>query len=297
MGKRKLTEIITIIIAAASFAGTFYFGWKLYAALQEYQEGSNIYDNAAETAFRPTATSIEDAAMAESFAKHLPAQSTEPPGYSGIDSLQVITPSAAAISTQEPFVSEVNFDALLAQNEDVKAWIQLDGSRVNYPVLQSNDNDFYLRHTIDKTWNKVGTPFIDYRCAGDFSDRITVIYGHYMENGSMFRDIHNYKSQKYFDEHPVINLYTPGGDYDLLPIAGVFQNVSDYWDFTLDFDSDAAFMHYIDNWKTVSTFKTDTEYTAEDHYVVLSLCTYDLGEGPDIDGRFFLVTIMKSKNK
>ena len=149
MGKRKLTEIITIIIAAASFAGTFYFGWKLYAALQEYQEGSNIYDNAAETAFRPTATSIEDAAMAESFAKHLPAQSTEPPGYSGIDSLQVITPSAAAISTQEPFVSEVNFDALLAQNEDVKAWIQLDGSRVNYPVLQSNDNDFYLRHTID----------------------------------------------------------------------------------------------------------------------------------------------------
>ncbi len=297
MSKRKPTEIIFIIIAAASFAGMFYFGRELYVALQEYKEGGNIYDAAAETAFRPTAVSTEDTAIPESPVKLLPTQSSESSGYSAIGTEQTIAPAATAISTQGAFVSEVNFDALLAQNEDVKAWIKLDGSRVNYPVLQSSDNDFYLRHTIDKTWNKVGTPFIDYRCADDFSDRITVIYGHYMENGSMFRDIHNYKSQKYFDEHPVINLYTPNGDYDLLPIAGVFQNVSGYWDFTLDFDDDAAFMHYIDNWKAVSTFKTDTEHSAEDHYVVLSLCTYDLGEAPDIDGRFFLVTIIKNKNK
>ena len=86
-------------------------------------------------------------------------------------------------------------------------------------------------------------------------------------------------------------LYTPAGDYRLLPVAGVFQNV-EYWDFTFDYESDAAFLYQIDTWKALSTFKSYTEYTAEDRFVVLTLCTYDVE-----NSRFLLVGKLKEKDE
>ena len=173
----------------------------------------------------------------------------------------------------------------------MKGWIRLEGTKVDYPVVQSRDNDFYLNRAVTGEWNKVGTPFIDFRNSGDFSDPVTVIYGHYMGDGSMFTAFHDYKSQKFFEEHPFIDLYTPAGDYRLLPVAGVFQNV-EYWDFTFDYESDAAFLYQIDTWKALSTFKSYTEYTAEDRFVVLTLCTYDVE-----NSRFLLVGKLKEKDE
>ena len=139
------------------------------------------------------------------------------------------------------------------------------------------------RRAVNGTWNKVGTPFMDFRNSGDFSDRINVIYGHYMGDGSMFTDIHSYKSQKFYDEHPYIDLYTLDGSFRILPVAGVYQNV-EYWDFTFDYESDNSFLHQIDTWKALSTFKSDTAYDADDRFVVLTLCTYDVE-----NSRFLLI--------
>ena len=102
----------------------------------------------------------------------------------------------------------------------------------------------------------------------------------------MFTEIHNYKSQKFFDEHPYIDLYTPDSRFRILPVAGVYQNV-EYWDFTFDYDSDEAFLRQINNWKAVSTFESETEFDADDRFVVLTLCTYDVE-----NSRFLLVGII-----
>lgn len=257
------------IILVISISGSIAAGKKLFQAMNEYEEGKEIYERISEIAHFPTPT--------------VPDIFTNP-------EITEIAPASETAETSHPEESKsspIDFIRLEEISQDVKGWIRIEGTRVDYPVMQSKDNDFYLSRAVNGTWNKVGTPFMDFRNSGDFSDRLTVIYGHYMGDGSMFTDIHSYKSQKFYEEHPYIDLYTPDNSFRILPVAGVYQNV-EYWDFTFDYESDEAFLHQIDVWKALSTFKSDTEYSAKDRFVVLTLCTYDVE-----NSRFLLVGKIK----
>ena len=256
-----LRKILPYLILIVSAAGCFAAGESLFSRLNEYREGKEIY--------RELSESVREEGNGNSIPKITETAWAADPG--------------PALQTRGFSRSSMNFEKLRDINPDVRGWIRLNGTNVDYPVMQSANNDFYLSHAVTGVWNKVGTPFIDFRNSGDFSDRLTVIYGHFMDDGSMFTDIHKYKSQRFFEEHPVINLYTPDGDYEILPVAGVYQNV-EYWDFQFDYESDEDFIHQIDNWKAVSTFKSDMEYSASDRFTVLTLCTYDIE-----NGRFFLI--------
>ncbi|MBQ6342235.1 MAG: class B sortase [Anaerolineaceae bacterium] len=258
------------IILLISISGSIAVGEKLFRALNEYEEGKKIYEEISEIAHVPSPT--------------VTRQSTN----SEITEIAVSPGTEENTQPVESKSSPIDFESLLKISSDIRGWIRLEGTRVDYPVMQSKDNDFYLSRAVNGTWNKVGTPFMDFRNNGDFSDRLTVIYGHYMGDGSMFTDIHNYKKQKFYEEHPYIDLYTPDGYYRISPVAGVFQNV-EYWDFTFDYESDTAFLHQIDTWKALSTFRSDTEYAAEDRFVVLTLCTYDVE-----NSRFLLVGKLKT---
>ena len=259
---RKLPFFMILIV---SIGGSIVMGQKLFTALREYKAGKNIYDEISAIAHIPTPT--------------VSPEITNP----AITEIAPVPKPEETSNSGESKRSPIDFESLAEISPDIRGWIRLEGTRVDYPVMQSRDNDYYLSRAVNGTWNKVGTPFMDFRNSGDFSDRLTVIYGHYMGDGSMFTDIHNYKRQKFYDEHQYIDLYTPGGSFRILPIAGVYQNV-EYWDFTFDYESDEAFLRQIDNWKAVSTFNSDTEYDADDRFVVLTLCTYDVE-----NSRFLLV--------
>lgn len=259
---RKTALFIVLILSAA---GCVIMGKHLFEVLSEYKTGEDIYEEISSVAHK------------------------EMTDVSGSSSDLVITETISvseAITETEPvmeYSSPVDFDVLLEISSDVRGWIRLEGTKVDYPVMQSTDNDYYLNRAVNGVWNKAGTPFIDFRNSGDFSDPLTVIYGHYMGNGSMFTDIHKYKSQQFYDEHPYIELYTPDTAHRILPVAGVYQN-AEYWDFTFDYGSDEAFLRQIDVWKALSTFKSETEYDSGDRFVVLTLCTYDIE-----NGRFLLI--------
>ena len=259
------TNILFLLIFLLSVCGSIIVGRKLFSALSEYKAGEEIYEEISRIAYEPITSETAESTNPEITEIAL---SPEPEGK---------TPSTEKKS------NSIDFERLAEISPDIRGWIRLEGTKVDYPVMQSKDNDYYLSRAVNGTWNKVGTPFMDFRNSGDFSDRLTVIYGHYMGDGSMFTDIHNYKSQKFYDEHPYIDLYTPDGSFRILPVAGVYQNV-EYWDFTFDYDSDDAFLHQIDNWKALSTFNSDTEYDAKDRFVALTLCTYDVE-----NSRFLLV--------
>ena len=92
----------------------------------------------------------------------------------------------------------VDFDALKAMNEDVVAWIYCPGTKINYPVLQAEDNDYYLEFLINGEWNAKGTPFVDAFCPSPFNDYLTIVYGHRMKDGSMFGRLTQYKSNLSF---------------------------------------------------------------------------------------------------
>ena len=93
-------------------------------------------------------------------------------------------------------------------NPDTVAWLFGPGTVIDYPVMRADDYNYYLCHLPDGTYHVNGSLFIDFNCAPDFSDRLTVIYGHHMKSGQMFRSLTKYKEQAYYREHPYLTLYT-----------------------------------------------------------------------------------------
>ena len=82
-------------------------------------------------------------------------------------------------------------------------WIYSSDTTINYPVVQGSDNAYYLKHLADGTENRNGCPFLDVQNRPDFTDDNSIIYGHHMQNGTMFADISWYEDQNYYNEHPV----------------------------------------------------------------------------------------------
>ena len=114
----------------------------------------------------------------------------------------------------------VDFERLQEENKDIIAWLYCPDTEINYPVVQSKDNEYYLRRLLDGTWNIAGTLFMDYRNAADCSDLHTIIYGHNMKNNTMFGSLPKYSKQEYYEEHSVLYLLTPKQNYKVKLIAG-----------------------------------------------------------------------------
>lgn len=136
--------------------------------------------------------------------------------------------SAAPTEPRPQAPIQVDFDLLREQSADVIGWLYCEDTPINYPLAQAGDNSFYLRRLLDGTPNNSGTLFADSRCARDFSDFHTIIYGHNMKNGTMFGTLKKYENQAYYDDHPILWLLTPQGDFQVELLAGfVTSSTSD----------------------------------------------------------------------
>ena len=103
-------------------------------------------------------------------------------------------PTAGVEQTENP----IDFDSLTAQYPDIYAWIRIPGTRVDYPIVQrGRDNGYYLNHTIDGKKKTEGSIYTEDYNSKDFGDANTVIYGHNMKNGSMFKTLHKYKDKQF----------------------------------------------------------------------------------------------------
>ena len=186
-----------------------------------------------------------------------------------------LTPSPS--SEPEPTLPptpQVDFDSLRAVNPEIVAWLSIDDTNIDYPVVQHSDNDYYLHHLFTGEWNSSGCLFMDCNNLADFSDLHTIIYGHHMDNGTMFQNLMGYKGQSFYDEHPTAQLFTPGGTYTVEFFAGYVTGVAgDAW--KLDFATDAEFGDWIVNTKEKSLFESPVTPTAEDKLVTLSTCSYE----------------------
>lgn len=168
---------------------------------------------------------------------------------------------------------EVDFEVLRETNSDVVGWLYCEDTPINLPVVQGEDNDYYLRRMIDGTWNSSGTLFVDYRNANDFTDGNTVIYGHNMKNKSMFGTLSNYKDQSYFEEHPVMWLLTPEANYKVELVAGyVTSSTSEIYSLGL---SDEDIFALVEESIKQSTFSSDFQTSQGDKFLTLSTCSYE----------------------
>lgn len=182
-------------------------------------------------------------------------------------------PEPEPVSTVE---IPIDFAALQQQNPDVYAWIQVPGTEVDYPILQSsNDNTYYLNHTIDGEEKKEGAIFTENYNTKTFEDPNTVIYGHDMKNGSMFQSIHKYMDRSFFDNNRDIVIYMP--DQILhYKIFAAYLTDNKHLLMNYNFWSKDEYQQYLNSifsMRDMNAFiDTSTEVTTEDKIITLSTC-------------------------
>lgn len=168
----------------------------------------------------------------------------------------------------------MDFSRLKEINPDIIGWIRLEGTSIDYPIVRTDNNDYYLDHLYNGEWNSNGSIFIDYRNTGDFTDRNTVIYGHHMKNGMMFHALEKYKHQEFYDANPTMTLLTPDGDYTVELICGTIEDGNSQF-VEFDFDSEDTFNNYMEGFRSRSTFVSDVELQPGDRIVSLCTCSYE----------------------
>lgn len=168
---------------------------------------------------------------------------------------------------------EERFKGLLEINKDVVGWIKITGTKIDYPVLQSDDNEFYLKHNINKEVTSHGSIFIDYRNSHN-EEANTVVYGHSMKDGSMFGELYQYKNVEFYKNHPYI-------EYDSLkqPMKWeifsvyIYQPDKDY--IIYSYNNDSEYVKYLEEISSKSIHGTDVVVTKDDKILTLVTCSYE----------------------
>lgn len=175
---------------------------------------------------------------------------------------------------------------LWQQNHDMVGWIKIDGTKLNYPVMQSVDEpDFYLKHGFDKKYTDYGCPYVQENCNVSAPSDNLVLYGHHMNDGSMFAVLDKYKKEDFWKEHKTIHFDTLS-DRNEYEIVAVFKTVVytdspdsfKYYHFS-DAGNAEEFDAYIEKCKELALY--DTGVTAEygDKLITLSTCEYSQTNG------------------
>lgn len=181
-----------------------------------------------------------------------------------------------------PAPISVDFAVLQAQYPDMVGWLYSADTPINYPIMRSADNAYYLRRLPDGTNNPNGSLFMDYRNSSDFSDLHTIIYGHNMKNSYMFGTLENYREQSYYDAHPIMYLLTPTQDYQVQILGGYVTTVASAAYRFIDDPSELANLRLMTSQNT--TFAAAADPAPGTPLVTLSTCSYD-----SEDSRYIIV--------
>lgn len=173
----------------------------------------------------------------------------------------------------------INFDKLKATNEDVYAWINIPDTNIDYAVVQSSadkDDLFYLDHNIDGNYEFAGMIFSQKHNSLDFTDPVTVLYGHNMKNGSMFSDLHKFENTDFFNEHDSIYIYTPGHIFTYTVVSAYVYDDRHILN-TFDFSKKKDLKEYINSLTEphamVCNVRDNISVSVNDRILTLSTCT------------------------
>ena len=185
---------------------------------------------------------------------------------------------------------EVNLKSLKEQNEDTVGWIILPDSKISYPIVKSRDNEDYLTKTFEGQTANSGAIFMDMNCQGDFTSQNTIIYGHNMKNGSMFRALNNLTDKEYFWRHHIFCIDTGNGFKNYEIISCYETDTTDLSSWQIGFESSAAYEQWLQN--IVKRCNYDcADYDVTKNTITLSTCRGKSG-GP---GRF--IVHLQEKNQ
>ena len=247
--RRKLGPVQWMILALCLCVLGF-SGWKLQGIFAEYKVGKDTYNEISEFVLTNASVASIESRIED-------------------DDIWPLYESHVGIS-----IPEVDFDALLNISSYSVAWLYCPDTMINYPVGRANNNKYFLDHTLNGRYNSGGCLFLDYRNPRDFSDDNNVIYGHHMNNGTMFNSLENYHHQYYYDAHPVIYMTTEEGKSRLEIFAG-YVTPSTSESYLMTFKTREEKQAWLDRCISQSNFTSNIRVTPDDHIVTLSTCVYD----------------------
>lgn len=180
-----------------------------------------------------------------------------------------VVENAPEIEEKAQIPISVDFETLKQENDDIVGWIYSPDTPINYPIVQGDDNEQYLRADLNGKYLFSGTIFVDYRNGNIGEDKNYIIYGHNIKNSTMFGTLVDYKDQAYYDAHPVIYLLTPEANYVIELFAGAI--VKDNDNIYQTYPSSSAISNIVAN----SSFISDVSIKDEDKIITLSTCSYE----------------------
>lgn len=245
---KRMRLVLTLALAAVLIVS----GGMFIHQLLDYRVGDAAYEEAAEIAKLPEPASEPPEAPAE-------APAAEP------------TPEPSAEPQTDPLAS-IDLAALQAVNADVLGWLSIPDTAISYPLVQGADNDYYLAHTWNRSSSAVGAIFMDARCASDRSGFNTVIYGHRMNNGSMFASLKYYNDPSYRQAHPRIYLVDASGSHTY-DIYAAYEVSTEGEAYRLSFSDDAERQAFLNDGLSRSVISTGITPQISDRVLTLSTCT------------------------
>lgn len=167
----------------------------------------------------------------------------------------------------------VDFDSLTERNSETVAWVKINNTNINYPIVQSYDNSYYLTRNFNKEKNSAGWIFADYRNNFEVLDKNTIVYGHNRRNGTMFSNLNYYLDSKWYknENNKYFNFITKNQNF-IAEIFSVYKVSSNNVSLTNEFTSDEELQQNIDAWKNASIYDFKTDVTVEDNLLTLYTC-------------------------
>ena len=167
----------------------------------------------------------------------------------------------------------VDFNKLKEQNNETVAWIKVNNTNVEYPVVRATNNSFYLNHSFDKSKNSAGWIFADYKNKFDNTDKNIVIYGHNMRDDSMFGSLKNILNSDWYnnEENTNIALYTENEKY-IYKVFSIYKIESEDYYIKTEFSNDNEFKKFIKTLKKRSIKNFNIDISKEDSILTLSTC-------------------------
>ncbi len=255
MKKKNVIQFVLILIILISVVVLIYSSFQVY---EWYQDSKNIKDLTEQIEEKVEVQAVDEE-QTQVVEQPIEIEKTNP--YWDYIKMNLI---------------DVNFSELLKTNSDTVGWIQVSGTNINYPFVQTSDNKYYLRHAFDKSFNYAGWVFLDYRNQLQNMDQNTIIYAHGRIDNTMFGSLKNSLNQEWYQnkENHVIKLSTQY-ENTLWQVFSIYHipTTSDYLE--TNFHSDNDFLNFVDMLQKRSSYSFDTTVNANDKILTLSTCYND----------------------
>lgn len=177
---------------------------------------------------------------------------------------------------EEAYVSPIDFDKLAEMNSETVGWIKIPDTPIDYPIVQTGNNDKYLHTDFEGRESAAGSIYLDFESSSDMKGKNNILYGHHMKNGSMFKALVKYKDREYFESHPYFTIYTPEEEIRL-KIISAYYDEADPEARRTRFQSQEAFDEFVNHMISLCPYAVKLEGRVESLYTLIT-CSYEFDD-------------------